>query len=139
MAELVDCTALEMRRPFGVRGFESLCFLNQFEYVMKFKVKMKAVSMLSNNKLRRVYESGFRYMTKRHSLVRVLVRDFRTYEDVNSLLEQLHKESKVIEQDMHSDFPKLPRKFKKKFKKQLGSLYNAYCIGCTLLMDVDGL
>lgn len=54
---------------------------------MKFKVKLRRVSTLSRNQICRVYESGMREMVKRPTLVRVLLKDYKTNEDVNALLE----------------------------------------------------
>ena len=54
---------------------------------MKFKVKLRRVSTLSRNQICRVYESGMREMVKRPTLVKVLLKDYKTNEDVNALLE----------------------------------------------------
>ena len=104
---------------------------------MKFKVKLRRVSTLSRNQICRVYESGMREMVKRPTLVRVLLKDYKTKEDVNALLEQL---SRAAEQDLYAEYPKLPRKAKKELKKRLNAVNNAYCVGITLLLaESDGL
>ena len=104
---------------------------------MKFKVKLRRVSTLSRNQICRVYESGMREMVKRPTLVRVLLKDYKTKEDVNALLEQLSEASRAAEQDLYAE---LPRKAKKELKKRLNAVNNAYCVGITLLLaESDGL
>lgn len=107
---------------------------------MKFKVKLRRVSTLSRNQICRVYESGMRVMVKRPTLVRVLLKDYKTKEDVNALLEQLSEASRAAGQDLYAEYPKLPRKAKKELKKRLNTVNNAYCVGITLLLaESDGL
>ena len=72
---------------------------------MKFKVKLRRVSTLSRNQICRVYESGMREMVKRPTLVRVLLKDYKTKEDVNALLEQLSEASRAAEQDLYAEYP----------------------------------
>lgn len=103
---------------------------------MKFKVKLRRVSTLSRNQICRVYESGMRERVKRPTLV----KDYKTKEDVNALLEQLSEASRAAEQDLYAEYPKLPRKAKKELKKRLNAVNNAYCVGITLLLaESDGL
>lgn len=92
---------------------------------MKFKVKLRRVSTLSRNQICRVYESGMREMVKRPTLVRVLLKDYKTKEDVNALLEQLSEASRAAEQDLYAEYPKLPRKAKKELKKRLNADNNS--------------
>ena len=107
---------------------------------MKFKVKLRRVSTLSRNQICRVYESGMREMVKRPTLVRVLLKDYKTNEDVNALFEQLSEASRAAEQDLYAEYPKLPRKAKKELKKRLNAVNNAYCVGIILLLaESDGL
>ena len=64
-------------------------------------------------------------MVKRPTLVRVLLKDYKTKEDVNALLEQLSEASRAAEQDLYAEYPKLPRKAKKELKKRLNAVNNA--------------
>ena len=81
---------------------------------MKFKVKLRRVSTLSRNQICRVYESGMREMVKRPTLVRVLLKDYKTKEDVNALLEQLSEASRAAEQDLYAECPERLRRNSRK-------------------------
>lgn len=84
---------------------------------MKFKVKLRRVSTLSRNQICRVYESGMREMVKRPTLVRVLLKDYKTKEDVNALLEQLSEASRAAEQDLYAEYPKLPERLRRNSRR----------------------
>lgn len=57
-----------------------------------------------------MYQSGMRVMVKRPTLVRVLLKDYKTKEDVNALLEQLSEASRAAEQDLYAEYPKVAQK-----------------------------
>lgn len=106
---------------------------------MKFKVKFKQLCKLSKHQIARIYNSGSNVLLTRPTLCRVFLRDY-TKEESNALLEQLQAEAAAVEQGMFADYPKLPRKVKKEFKKRMNRLNNAYIIGYTLfIVDNGGL
>lgn len=80
---------------------------------MKFKVKLRRVSTLSRNQICRVYESGMREMVKRPTLVRVLLKDYKTKEDVNALLEQVEPLNRIYMQSTQSCPERLRRNSRK--------------------------
>ena len=104
---------------------------------MKFKVKFKQLCKLSKRKVARVYDSGSKALLTRPTLRKVFLKDYAE-EESNALLEQLQAEATAVEQDMFAEYPKLPRKAKKEFKKKLNRLNNAYIIGYTLLIVDNG-
>lgn len=104
---------------------------------MKFKVKFKQLCKLSKRRVTRVYDSGSKVLLTRPTLRKIFLKDYAE-EESNALLEQLQAEATAVEQDMFAEYPKLPRKAKKAFKKKLNGLNNAYIIGYTLLVVDNG-
>lgn len=93
------------------------------------KLKFKHVDQLSNNKKARVA----------YRVTRLLPEDpvlnaFFNSEDVPENLElTVRARHKEAEELMNVNFPKLPRKMKKKLKRLIVTLYNGYSLAVAIL------
>lgn len=93
------------------------------------KLKFKHVEQLSNNKKARIAYRVIRLLPEE-----LVLNAFFDSEDVPKDLElAVRARHKEAEELMNVNFPKLPRKMKKKLKRLIGTLYNGYSLAVAIL------
>lgn len=89
--------------------------------------RFRAFNKISNRKLHHIWRKAFKVLRKEHVVVKA-INDGFTVENYQTLLKRFNHLESIIKNER---LPKLPRKVKKQFLKELSARYNL----CLIVMQ----